>query len=148
MHKAGKSNWRIPAALPGGAVMKNVRVICVVLAIGVLLVSRTGVAHHSGSAFDLEHPVTLKGTVANFEWSNPHVFIALDVKDDKGNVEQWRVEGNSPNMLTRVGWKREMIKEGDQLTVTGFLAKTGRKIMRLHSVTLGNGQQFDGEGFK
>jgi hypothetical protein len=51
-------------------------------------------------------------------------------------------------MLTRVGWKREMIKEGDQLTVTGFLAKNSRKIMRLHSVTLGNGQQFDGEGFK
>jgi hypothetical protein len=128
--------------------MKKVRVIFVVLAIGVLLVSRSGVAHHSGSAFDQEHPVTLKGTVANFEWSNPHVFIALDVKDDKGNVEQWRVEGNSPNMLSRVGWKREMIKEGDQLTVTGFLAKTGRKIMRLHSVTLGNGQQFDGQGFK
>jgi len=148
MHKAGKSNWRIPAALPGGAVMKIYRVICVVLAIEVLLVSRPLAAHHSGSAFDLEHPVTLKGTVANFEWSNPHVFIALDVKDEKGNVEQWRVEGNSPNMLTRVGWKREMIKEGDHLTVTGFLAKTGRKIMRLHSVMLGNGQQFDGEGFK
>jgi hypothetical protein len=105
-------------------------------------------AHHSGSAFDLEHPATLKGTVASFEWSNPHVFIALDVKDDKGNVEPWRVEANSPNMLTRVGWKKEIIKEGDQLSVTGFLAKTGRKIMRLHSVTLANGQEFDGEGFK
>jgi hypothetical protein len=148
VNKAGQSNWRISAALPGGAVMKNPRVIHVALAIGILLFSRPVVAHHSGSAFDLDHPVTLKGTVANFEWSNPHVFIALDVKDDKGNVEQWRVEGNSPNMLTRVGWKREMIKEGDQLTVTGFLAKTGRKIMRLHSLTLGNGQQFDGEGFK
>jgi hypothetical protein len=138
----------LKSLLPGGAFMKNLRVICAVLAIGVLLVSRSGVAHHSGSAFDLEHPVTLKGTVVNFEWSNPHVFIALDVKDDRGNVEQWRVEGNSPNMLTRVGWKREMIKEGDQVTVTGFPAKKGRKIMRLHSVMLGNGQQFDGEGFK
>ncbi len=115
---------------------------------GVLLISLPLFAHHSGSAFDLEHPVTLKGTVTNFEWSNPHVFIALDVKDDKGNVEPWRVEANSPNMLTRVGWKKEMIKEGDQLAVTGFLAKTGRKIMRLHSVTLANGQEFDGEGFK
>ncbi len=128
--------------------MKTRRVNAVALAMGVLLVSVPSFAHHSGSAFDLEHPVTLKGTVANFEWSNPHVFIALDVKDDKGEVEQWRVEANSPNMLTRVGWKREMIKAGDQITVTGFLAKTGRKIMRLHSVMLANGQEFDGEGFK
>jgi hypothetical protein len=128
--------------------MKNIRAITFVMAMSVLLISLPLFAHHSGSAFDLEHPVTLKGTVASFEWSNPHVFIALDVKDDKGNVEPWRVEGNSPNMLTRVGWKKEMIKEGDQLSVTGFLAKTGRKIMRLHSVTLANGQEFDGEGFK
>jgi len=128
--------------------MKNIRAIALALVIGGLLISLSLFAHHSGSAFDLEHPVTLKGTVASFEWSNPHVFIALDVKDDKGNVEPWRVEANSPNMLTRVGWKKEMIKEGDQLAVTGFLAKTGRKIMRLHSITLANGQEFDGEGFK
>src|ERR1700680_3389764 len=113
--------------------MKNYRKIASALATGALLISLPLFAHHSGSAFDLEHPVTLKGNVANFEWSNPHVFIALDVKDDKGNVEQWRVEGNSPNMLTRVGWKREMIKEGDQLTVTGFPAKNGRNVMRLES---------------
>ena len=128
--------------------MKNKRPVVFSIIIGLLLISSPLLAHHSGSAFDLEHPVTLKGTVANFEWSNPHVFIALDVKDDKGNVEQWRIEGNSPNMLTRVGWKKEMIKEGDQVSVTGFVAKTGRKIMRLHSVMLANGQEFDGEGFK
>ena len=144
----GISKWRIRAVEPGGAAMKNNPMIAFALAMSVLLISLPSFAHHSGSAFDLEHPVTLKGTVANFEWSNPHVFISLGVKDDKGNVEQWRVEANSPNMLTRVGWKREMIKEGDQLAVTGFLAKTGRKIMRLHSVTLANGQEFDGEGFK
>jgi hypothetical protein len=134
--------------LAGGGTVKKNKVTAFVLTVGFLLISLPLFAHHSGSAFDLEHPVTLKGTVANFEWSNPHVFIALDVKDDKGEVEQWRVEANSPNMLTRVGWKREMIKAGDQLTVTGFLAKTGRKIMRLHSVMLANGQEFDGEGFK
>ena len=128
--------------------MKNNRMKAYMLAMIVLMFSLPVLAHHSGSAFDLEHPVTLKGTVASFEWSNPHVFIALDVKDDKGNVEQWRVEANSPNMLTRVGWKREMIKVGDQLAVTGGLAKNGRKIMRLHSLMLATGQEFDGEGFK
>ena len=133
---------------PGGIAMKYSRVIAIASAMCVLWISVPLFAHHSGSAFDQEHPVTLKGTVSSFEWSNPHVFIALDVKDDKGEVEQWRVEANSPNMLSRVGWKKDMIKEGDQLAVTGFLAKTGRKIMRLHSLTLSNGQQFDGEGFK
>ena len=112
---------------PGGIAMKYSRVIAIASAMCVLWISVPLFAHHSGSAFDQEHPVTLKGTVSSFEWSNPHVFIALDVKDDKGEVEQWRVEANSPNMLTRVGWKKDMIKEGDQLAVTGFLAKTGRK---------------------
>jgi hypothetical protein len=128
--------------------MKSKRLILFLVTMGVLLVSRAMFAHHSGSAFDTEHMVTLKGTVTNFEWTNPHIFIYLDVKDDKGNVEQWRVEANSPNMLTRVGWNREMIKVGDQLTVTGGLAKNSKKIMRLHSLTLANGQEFDGEGFK
>jgi hypothetical protein len=137
-----------PALQPEVTAMKKSRGIPIVLAMCVLLISVPLFAHHSGSAFDLEHPVTLKGTVVSYEWSNPHVFIGLDVKDDKGEVEQWRIEANSPNMLTRVGWKKDMIKEGDQLAVTGFLAKTGRKIMRLHSLTLANGQQFDGEGFK
>jgi len=139
---------RLPDAQPEVATMKNSRGIGIALAICAVFVSVPLFAHHSGSAFDLEHPVTLKGTVVSYEWSNPHVFIGLDVKDDKGEVEQWRIEANSPNMLTRVGWKKDMIKEGDQLAVTGFLAKTGRKIMRLHSLTLANGQQFDGEGFK
>ena len=54
----------------------------------------------------MEHPVNMKGVVSNMEWTNPHVFIFLDVKDDNGSVEEWRVEGNSPNMLFRAGWKK------------------------------------------
>lgn len=128
--------------------MKNKRVILFVLAMGVLLSSRLVLAHHSSASFDVGHMVTMKGTVTDLEWTNPHVFIYLDVKDDKGTVEQWRVEGNSPNMLTRVGWNREMVKPGNQISVTGSPAKNGKKIMRLHSVTLANGQELDGEGFK
>ena len=90
----------------------------------------------------------MKGVVSNMEWTNPHVFIYLDVKDDNGNVEQWRVEGNSPNMLVRAGWKKEMIKAGDQIAVNGAPAKSGSKVMRLISLTLANGQKFDGQGFK
>ncbi|HEX3371808.1 MAG TPA: DUF6152 family protein [Candidatus Acidoferrales bacterium] len=105
-------------------------------------------AHHSSSGYDMEHPVTKKGVVTNMEWTNPHVFIYMDMKDANGNVEEWRVEGNSPNMLFRAGWKKEMIKPGDTMEITAAQAKNGTKVYRLISVTLANGQKFDGQGFK
>jgi hypothetical protein len=128
------------------APLKNKVAVVFTLAVGFLSVSIPVFAHHAAAAFDMEHAVTMKGTVTLFEWSNPHALIDLEVKDANGNVERWRVEGNSPNMLTRVGWNKEMIKPRDQLTVTGFRARNGRKIMRLDSITLANGQKFDGQG--
>lgn len=123
-------------------------VVVLPLAVLVFMGSLPVLAHHSSAAFDMAHLVIVKGTVTNFEWSNPHAFIYLDAKDDKGNVEQWRVEANSPNMLTRVGWKSGTIKSGDQISVTGAPAKNGQKVLRLDAVTLANGQKFDGQGFK
>lgn len=105
-------------------------------------------AHHSSSAYDMKNPVDMKGVVTNMEWSNPHVFIYMNMKNDKGEIEEWRVEGNSPNMLFRAGWKKEMIKVGDELTVNGAPAKNGAKSLRLLSLTLANGQKYDGQGFK
>ena len=112
------------------------------------VVSRPLLAHHSSSAYDMDHPLTMKGAVTSMEWTNPHVFIFLNVKDDKGSVTEWRVEGNSPNMLVRTGWKKEMINAGDQIMVNGAPAKDGSKVMRLISLTLANGQKYDGQGFK
>jgi hypothetical protein len=128
--------------------MKSRLIIAFILVVSAVLASRPLLAHHSSSSYDMEHAVNLRGMVSNMEWTNPHVFIYLDVKDDNGSVEQWRVEGNSPNMLVRAGWKREMIKTGDQLVVNGAPAKNGSKVMRLISLTLANGQKFDGQGFK
>ena len=128
--------------------MKRRLIIALILAMSGFVVSRPLFAHHSSAAYDMEHPVNMKGVVSNMEWTNPHVFIFLEVKDDNGSVEEWRVEGNSPNMLFRVGWKKEMIKSGDPLLVNGAPAKNGSKIMRLISLTLANGQKFDGQGFK
>ena len=128
--------------------MKSKLAIAFILVLSAFAVSRPIFAHHSSSAYDMEHPIDLKGVVTNMDWSNPHVFIYLDVKDDSGNVEQWRVEGNSPNMLVRSGWKKEMIKTGDQLLVNGAPAKNGSKVMRLITLTLANGQKYDGQGFK
>jgi hypothetical protein len=128
--------------------MKSKLAIAFFFVASVAAVSRPVLAHHSSSSYDMEHPVNMKGVVTNMEWTNPHVFIYLEVKDDNGTVEQWRVEGNSPNMLVRAGWKKEMIKAGDQLIVNGAPAKSGTKVMRLITLTLANGQKFDGQGFK
>jgi hypothetical protein len=128
--------------------MKTRLAIAFFFVVNVAAVSRPVLAHHSSSSYDMEHPVNMKGVVTNMEWTNPHVFIYLDVKDDTVTVEQWRVEGNSPNMLVRAGWKKEMIKAGDQLIVNGAPAKSGTKVMRLITLTLANGQKFDGQGFK
>jgi len=113
-----------------------------------LAAARPFAAHHSSSSYDMEHPLSVKGVIANVEWTNPHVFIFLNVKDDAGNTEEWRVEGNSPNMLTRVGWKKEMLKAGDTLQVNGAPAKNGSKVMRLINLTRADGQKFAGQGFK
>ena len=128
--------------------MKNGLLILFILALSGFVISRPLLAHHSSAAYDMEHPVNMKGVVTNMEWTNPHVFIFLDVKDDNGSAEEWRVEGNSPNMLVRTGWKREMIKAGDQILVNGAPAKNGSKVMRLVTLTLANGQKYDGQGFK
>jgi hypothetical protein len=128
--------------------MKNGFFIAFIIAVSGFVISRPLFAHHSSAAYEMEHPVNMKGAVTNMEWTNPHVFIFLDVKDDNGSVEEWRVEGNSPNMLVRTGWKREMIKAGDQILVNGAPAKNGTKVMRLVTLTLANGQKYDGQGFK
>ena len=76
-------------------------------------------AHHSfGAEYDANKPVTLTGTVTKIEWTNPHSHFFLDVKDDKGNVANWKFEGYPPSVLYRTGWKREVtMKVGDTVTV-------------------------------
>lgn len=128
--------------------MKFRLVFVFAVVLGALAASQPLLAHHSGASYDSDHQISLTGTVSNFEWTNPHVFIYLDVKDESGAVVQWRVEGNSPNMLARAGWKKEMIKAGDQITVNGAPAKNKAPILRLISLTLANGVKFDGQGFK
>jgi len=128
--------------------MKFRLVLALFLAISGFAIAQPLAAHHSGASYDSDHQISLTGTVSNYEWTNPHVFIYLDVKDENSAIVQWRVEGNSPNMLARAGWKKEMIKVGDQITVNGAPAKNKAPILRLISLTLANGVKFDGQGFK
>lgn len=100
-------------------------------------------AHHGTSAYDTTKLTTVKGTVTDFTFNNPHVMISVEGKDDQGKVEIWVCEANSPNVLTRHGWNRDIIKKGDQITIIGNRPKNGAKTMRLQMVVLSNGQELD-----
>jgi Family of unknown function (DUF6152) len=83
--------------------MKSKRLVVFAVALSLVIVSRSTYAHHGGAMFDMAHVTTVTGTVTEFEWTNPHAYVVLDVKDDKGNVEKWSAELGSPGMLGRVG---------------------------------------------
>lgn len=85
-------------------------------------------AHHGNTAYDPDHPITIKGTVTEFVWSNPHCQIYLDVKDAKGKTVGWSVESQSPGILRRNGWTRDSIKPGDLIAVTLIPAKSGAPV--------------------
>ncbi len=89
--------------------------------------------------YDMDHPTTLKGVVTRVEWTNPHGYIYLDVKNDKGETEEWAAEINSPNFLKHNGWTSTTVKPGDTITVTGGAAKSGAKTMRCTTVVLADG---------
>ena len=83
-------------------------------------------AHHSFSAeFDSNVPIKLEGTVTKMDWVNPHAWIYLDVKKPNGTVEQWKIEGGTPNALFRRGFTKDSLKTGTAIVVTGYRAKDG-----------------------
>ena len=100
--------------------------------------SRPAAAHHSFAAeFDGSKSVTFTGKVTKVEWTNPHAFFYIDVKDEKtGQVANWAAELNSPNFLMRQGWTRDSMKVDDMVTVNGSLAKDGSKLLNARTVTL------------
>ena len=99
-------------------------------------------AHHSFAAeFDANAPFELTGSVTKIEWANPHTFFYIDVKNDKGEYENWALEMGSPNGLMRRGWTRDSMKIGDVVMVTGSRAKDGSFKGNARSVTLSTGQR-------
>ena len=112
-----------------------------VLASGLILASKPAFAHHSTAEFDMTAMTTVKGTVTQFEWSNPHAYIHIEAKDDKGNVVEWTAELASLGMLSRINWKRDTVKPGDEITIYGNPAKNGKTLMRLDKIAFSNGQE-------
>jgi hypothetical protein len=99
-------------------------------------------AHHSFSAeFDAKQRTTFEGVVTKIEWTNPHVYFYADVKDKKGQVENWAFETAGPNMLARAGWDRNLLKVGDHVTVVAYPARDGARVASARSVLLANGRK-------
>jgi Family of unknown function (DUF6152) len=98
-------------------------------------------AHHGGGAYDAAHPMTVTGTVKDFQFIQPHPLITLEVKDEQGNNVEWSVEMTAPNHLIHYGWNGKKLKPGDQVTVTGLPSKNGLKVMNLRKISWANGQE-------
>src|ERR1039457_4200973 len=118
-------------------------VLAVAAAVAGLLVSAVPVlAHHSFAAeYDAAKPVKVSGTVTKMEWMNPHARFYVDVKDESGKVTNWEFELGSPNGLMRKGWTRNSLKEGDKITVDGYLAKDGAHLANARTVALADGRK-------
>jgi Family of unknown function (DUF6152) len=100
-------------------------------------------AHHGASPYDSTKLTTVKGTVSEFQFINPHVILFVDAADENGKTVTWSGEANSPNVLSRHGWDKDIIKKGDQITVIGNRARNGTRALRLQKVILSNGQELD-----
>jgi hypothetical protein len=119
------------------------------LACGALFLSGgVALAHHSGAMFDRTRTIEIKGTVKSFQWTNPHTWTYMLVPNDQGGVDEWGVEGGSPNILARVNakWNRNSIKPGDVITMTIHPVKDGRKMGVMELVTYADGSTIKGAG--
>lgn len=99
-------------------------------------------AHHSFAAeFDANRKLSFHGVVTKVEWTNPHTYFYVNVKDDNGHVANWIFETAGPNLLSRLGWKRNSLKVGDLVTVVGYPAWDGARIASARSVILADGRK-------
>jgi hypothetical protein len=123
--------------------MKKNLVMALLLAVSLLVSTAVLFAHHGVSAYDEEHPVTLKGTVTEFAWANPHVQVYFDIKDDKGKVVHWTAETLSPAKLVRSGWTKDSLKARDQISVTLSPLKGGLPVGFIRKIVFADGRELN-----
>ncbi len=111
---------------------------------GLLLVSVSAFAHHGGSEYDTKNLMTLKGTVTEFRWANPHCQVFLDVKDNDGKVVNWAIETLAPAVLKRAGWSPQTLRPGDQITITFAPSVRGTPVGMIRKIVLANGKELTG----
>jgi Family of unknown function (DUF6152) len=115
------------------------------LALAISIVSIPLYAHHGNAVYDDTRTITLKGTVTQWAWSNPHCILHLDVTNESGQVVPWIVETENPTSMFNIGWTKTSMKPGDQVTVTAMQVKNGKPIGRIVDVLLPNGQKLIGK---
>jgi hypothetical protein len=100
-------------------------------------------AHHSFAAeYDASKAIRITGVISKVEWTNPHSYLYIDVKDERGNALTWTCEGGAPNALSRRGFTKNSIKLGDTVTIDGYGAKDGSHLMDARRITLSDGRSF------
>jgi Family of unknown function (DUF6152) len=125
--------------------MKTTRLVAAFASVAVwTCLAGAAFAHHSTAEYDMASLTLVKGTVTKFEWANPHAYIYIEAKDDKGATVSWTAELASIGMLARVNWKRDTVKPGDEITLVGNRARDGRLVMRLDKIVFSNGQELSG----
>ena len=120
--------------------MKNTSFVAAVVILAMVAVAVPLSAHHSWPV-NMTKLVTVKGTVTEFVWENPHPMITLEVRADDGKVEKWLIGGPAINRMEAVGWSKTTVKPGDMITGVGYQFGDGQKIIRLERVTLADGKE-------
>jgi hypothetical protein len=106
-----------------------------------LIASATAFAHHGTAAYDTKNIVTVKGSMTEFRYINPHVQLLFDVKNEKGEVEKWQAELTAPNKLSRAGWDKNTLKPGDSITASGYVSKNDPHTMWINKLIGPTGEQ-------
>lgn len=127
--KTARNRW-------GNSMRNKLIMTCV----GLIAFSIPAVAHHGAAAYDTAKKITVKTTVTEWVWANPHCFLKFDMKDEKGNVQHWATETSNPSDMVNLGWSKDTFKPGDEITLTFMPVKNGNPIGRIEQVVLANGQ--------
>ncbi len=127
-------------------VRRSIHAFC---ALGLIAAWSAAYAHHSFAMFDNESQIKLKGTVTDFQWQNPHVYIEVDASDVYGkdkSTKSWTIECANPGILNRIGWKFNMVKAGDTVTMIVAPLRSGEPGALLKQITLPDGKVFTNGG--